>query len=666
MTYRSVADGTLVEGYTYQRDNVGRIVHEVQASDKVGQSFWFDGFGRPVRARYGVENVHDPASDFEIETTYDWFADGPWQIRRDIDSAGQIIAERHGKLNQRNRSLRFGGTSYRYDAVGNIIERSSDNPGVCLSTYDAANRLIKVECFDKNAKRTTAIEYEYDALGRLVRKIVTNRDGEVTETTFTWAGTTLLEEYENGILVQTYVYGIGSQPARLTVTRDGRVDYLYVHDGRGLVVGLVRADDPNAFAERYGYEITGAAYVTEIDGIKVELPDRSTKASTIWNSILMGDKFGSLMHDWASGTLTGGDGRHLDATLTSLLNIDASLTGGVHTTVRTTMGKQFQSFLGMLGMGSPNGGFVSQAGPGGQISSTKATGVTAEGAGGGSTKSGDGLGMAFMARQMALYSNDTDLQSGLGKLVDLGKGIADKAQNATSGVGGVNGVDIRPGTSGPMASPDPNQKERDQFAPKSDPKESPKQDSSTGQDAAKMAEQIREAAAKQAKEAADEAAKEAADKAAKEAAEKAAKAAAEKAAKEKKEEGKKKGKEGEGSAEENPDSVYVDPDQQAALSTAVFTPEQIEMRLNGRKLPVDPHTDGAAPSVDTLSPPPSHGGADPLLDRYDGEVYGGVSLEYAEMKLSTAPIDYHQDKPEPPTPNPETGVPTTTRDVGWP
>jgi hypothetical protein len=128
----------------------------------------------------------------------------------------------------------------------------------------------------------------------------------------------------------------------------------------------VRANAPNAFAERYGYEITGSRYLKEIDGVAVDLPQRTTTASSLWNAILSGTPFGSLMHDWASGTFTGVDGRHLDASIASALNTNASLTGGVHTTLKMTLGKQFQSFLGMLGLGGRNGGFISHGGQNGQ------------------------------------------------------------------------------------------------------------------------------------------------------------------------------------------------------------------------------------------------------------------------------------------------------------
>jgi YD repeat-containing protein len=645
VTYRKVDDGALVEGYRYARDDAGRIVHEIQLSDGVGQRFWFDGFNRPVRARYGVRDVLDPTSPFEVETSYEWFPDGPWRRRLDTDGNGVVIEERQGTLNERNRYRRLGDTTFEYDAVGNTIRKGTDNPGWCLYTYDGQNRLVKVECFDAHGTRTKTIEYEYDAVGRLVHKVITDAAGVVTETTYVWSGTTLLEEYENGVLVRTYVHSIGSQPARLTVTRGGRDDYLYIHDGRGLVAGLVRAADPNEFAERYGYEITGNPYLKQVDGIDVELPARAATASALWNSILSGDDFGSLMRDWETGTVTGADGRHLDGLIADVLNTDASLNGGVHTTLRTTMGKQFGSFLGMLGLGNSNG-FVGSSGPTGQGGSKDTEGSATLGgadksSGGQDGPQSEGGGVGGFMRDFSLYAAGGD--GGTGGAFDFKHATPAPASESKGGAtpkdsriqavedlasmripipgvdasvgdavaGGVKGV--AEGVTGPAKGVDPH----------------------SGNEAEKQAKEAQEKAKKE---------QEQKEKEEKEKQEQLAKGNAEK---QKKEEEAKKNK----SIVEEGDK-YSDPDQQYVAIAP--SPEQIEMRLNGLKHPVNPNTDGGGPQVDTSSPPPHHGGIDPTLARFDGEVYGGVNLDYGAMKLSTRPIDYHPDR-EPPTP---TGSPT--------
>jgi YD repeat-containing protein len=666
ITYRRLDDDSVVEGYSYARDDAGRIAHEVQASDGTGQRFWFDAFNRPVRARYGVEDVLDPASPFEHETTYTWFPDGPWRTRRDTDGSGALVADQAGMLNERNRYRRLGRTAFAYDAAGNVVRKGTDNPGFCLYTYDGQNRLVKVECYDRNAQRTKTIEYEYDALGRLVRTVVTDAAGVATETTYVWAGTTLLEEYENGVLVRTYVYSIASQPARLTVDDNGRSDYLFVHDGRGVVVGLVKANDPNAFAERYGYEITGTAYLKEVDGVAVELPERATKVSSLWNSILSGDAFGSLMKDWASGTVTGADGRHLDPMIADVLNTNASLTGGVHTTLKATMGKQFSTFLGMLGLGSRNG-FISHGGSGGQGTTKDSERTSSSGgsgkSGGGRSEGGNDLGLAGIMRDFSLYAAGGDSPTNVNLTPSSGqpawadfKGGGGGASGTSGGSGGsssggligeVKGflnsdagkvatevgkvIAVSLATSkasesagGPPKGEDPHKGNEAEQRAKEE------------QDKAKREQQEKE---KQEKEQQEKLAKENAER------------------KKKEEEGKKKSEEGKKAESEDgkkkSDKKYFDPDQQS-YTTIAITPEQLEMRLNGRKRPVDPNTDGGSPQVDTSSPPPHHGGIDPTIARFDGEVYGGVSLEAAETKLSIAPIDYHPDR-EPLTP---TGPPT--------
>ena len=62
VTYVRSDDGTLVEGFRYAYDDANRIVYEVQLSDGVGERYEFDNANRPVRARYGVRDVLDPAS----------------------------------------------------------------------------------------------------------------------------------------------------------------------------------------------------------------------------------------------------------------------------------------------------------------------------------------------------------------------------------------------------------------------------------------------------------------------------------------------------------------------------------------------------------------------------------------------------------------------------
>jgi YD repeat-containing protein len=657
-------DGSLVEGFRYAYDDADRIVYEIQLSDGVGERYEFDAANRPVRARYGIHDVLDPASPFEVETVYEHFTEGPWRLRRDVDGRGVVIAEQRGTIDQRNRYLRLGGTSFTYDAAGNTVRKGTDNPGFCLYTYDGLGRLTKVECFDVNARRIKTTEYEYDALGRLVRKTFTDRAGTVTVTEYVWSGSTLLEEYENGVLVRTYVYGIGTDPARLTVDRGGRADYWYILNGRGLAAGLVKATDPNAFAERYGYEITGFSFMKEIDGVKIEFPQRPDRASSLWNSVLAGDAFGTLSRDWTNGTITGSGGRHLDPLIATTLNMSDSIGGG-HGTLKKTLGKQFESFLGMLGLSGRSNGFISHGGTGGKgtkdTDSLVASGSGKSGSSGGGaiSEGGQGLGLSRMARDFSLYAAGSlfpssgqnpafDFAGGGGgssgtsggsagssggfvkELQDFGKGTA--GQVLTGLVkGGAAGFGGPPKNEAPAGSPSSSGsgEKKDSDKPENVEQEQARKER---EEKAKQDKEQKEKEQKE-KEAKEKEAKE------KEAGEKEGKGKDAKDAKEKDETDDKKDK----------GTTYVDPDQQYQSAVAI-TPEQLEMRLNGRKQPVDPNGGGGGWEIDMSSPPPNHGGIDPTVARFDGETAGGLTLEGGEPRFPIAPIrhvrDYEPLQPE--------------------
>ena len=352
--YRTVADGTLVDGFHYAYDGAGRVAHEIVLRDgpASGNRFTFDAANRPVLAQYGVRDVRDPASPFELETRYEHFPEWRWRRRVDRDGRGVVLADRTGTLDRRNRYLRFGDVSFTHDAAGNVTRKGTDNPGFCLYTYDADNRLVKTECYDKDLSRTQLIEYFYDVLGRLVRKVVTDKAGATTETTYVWAGTVLLEEYENGVLVRTYVYGLATRPARLTVDKGAkRTDYVYVHDGRGQASGLVVGTDPNAFAERYGYEITGASFMKEIDGLPVDFPSRAGARSAFLNAVLSDNGLGGI-RDWETGTLAGFGGTHIPQDIAEILNSLTSLTGKAKKGIVGTLNDQMTGYLSWLGLGS--------------------------------------------------------------------------------------------------------------------------------------------------------------------------------------------------------------------------------------------------------------------------------------------------------------------------
>ncbi|MGH9966948.1 MAG: DUF6531 domain-containing protein [Pyrinomonadaceae bacterium] len=671
LVYTRTADGGLLEGFRYRYDAAGRMISEVQLTGGAwyGERYDYDDAGRPVRAEYGVANVLDPGSRFEWASSYEYFEEGQWRRRVDVDGDGNVLLDSTGEEDERGRYRTFGGRTFAYDASGNCISRRTSNPGLCLYTYDQNDRLTKAEFFDVLGNRIQTIEYFYDALGRQVRKVVTGRTGEQTEYTYVWAGNTLLEEYENGRLVRTYVYSLAI-PARLIVGGDGgSVDYTYVMNGRGLASGMVPTRNPNAFAERYGYEVTGASFMKEIDGVAVEFPARFSRGSDLRNSILNGELFGAVAKDWENGTISG-SGRHLDPMIVAALNTMNAVAGKGHTGVRATLGKQFNDMLGMLGLretGRPAG-----AAPPGQGPAGSAKTVDSAASYGGSSKisgtmeSAPGNGKVFPGSPQDIswyaagdggtdynrsggpfdFSGGTTVQKtyDLPSLGTTAKSTFEKVNDFMSTpitVGPAGGLETTRGTliggavsgagaglSGPPKNEAPAGSGSTHPAP---------------QNAGEKAAQEAKAKAQQEQAAKEKAEKEQVEKPKKE---------AENA---KKEQEKK---------EEKEEKKYVDPDQ--AMQPALPAPEQIEMRLNGRKRPVNPNGGAGGFEIDASSPPPQFGGLDPTVARFDGEIQVNGTGEIS-LRVSTAPIDYAQDR-EPLTPDGGFG-PTggdTTTERHWP
>ncbi len=349
--YRTTDSDALVDGYRYGYDAAGNLRQEIQLAGgtSFGERYVFDDARRPVRAQYGVEDVANEGSVFELETIYEHTPEGRWRTRTDLDGRGNVIAQSAGTFDARNRYRRFGRYAFTYDRNGNCVHKASADSGFCLYTYDDENRLTKVECYDDRRHLKQTIEYFYDPLGRLTRKVVTDATGATQEFTYVWVGSLLAEEYEDGTLARTYVYGVGAIPVRLSSQKAGD-DFMYIVNGRGLVTGIVRRDDPNAFAEKYGYELTGSVYLTELGGVPVGLPDRPGTVSGLKNPLVTGDAFGSILADWANGTLSGGAGGHMDTTISDALNALGDIGSKGHNGVLSQMAAQLSGLVSMLGL----------------------------------------------------------------------------------------------------------------------------------------------------------------------------------------------------------------------------------------------------------------------------------------------------------------------------
>ncbi|MBI5086320.1 MAG: RHS repeat protein [Acidobacteria bacterium] len=141
------------------------------------------------------------------------------------------------------RLTESGGMKYKYDANGNVVERSGGS-GVTVFRYDYRNRLVAAVLPDGSQAA-----YKYDPFGRRIEK---RASGKVIRYVYD-ADRLLAEVDEAGQVIARYMWRPGSQEA-LGMERGG-AHYIYVTDFQGNVSALV--DEAGAVAQRYTYGVFG-------------------------------------------------------------------------------------------------------------------------------------------------------------------------------------------------------------------------------------------------------------------------------------------------------------------------------------------------------------------------------------------------------------------------
>jgi RHS repeat-associated protein len=119
-----------------------------------------------------------------LTTTVTGGYNGNYSEASTYDSAGKLLTNKNGTLvystSQPHAATALGSNkSYIYDDNGSMIEKHISYNQYYVFTYDAENRLIKIELVDNNVPSTTIVgEYTYDGDGNRVM-------AEVDETTIT-------------------------------------------------------------------------------------------------------------------------------------------------------------------------------------------------------------------------------------------------------------------------------------------------------------------------------------------------------------------------------------------------------------------------------------------------------------------------------------------------
>lgn len=183
-------DESLLVGFRHSYDRMNNKLSERKLHDaKNGEVYAYD-------SGYRLTDFDRPNGGAILPTQTDWEIDGVgnWQ---------QVSAEtrKHSSFNEIiERSTSGETTPIISDDDGNVID-----DGAYALTFDYANRLRTVM---RKADDAVVASYSYDALGRRIRKVVTNSGALDGTTDFYLDGWQEIEERNAaGALVQQYVQG---------------------------------------------------------------------------------------------------------------------------------------------------------------------------------------------------------------------------------------------------------------------------------------------------------------------------------------------------------------------------------------------------------------------------------------------------------------------------
>lgn len=223
-----------IAAYQYAFDAVGNRLKEEQIHQPTAsRQFIYDGLYRLTNTKTGTlagSMVPNPLSQIQ----YDLDALGN---RQSVDADGLITTYTANNLNQYTSLSGGESAMLSYDDNGNLI-----SDGVYNYDYDYENYLRSVD-------NGATAEYQYDALGRRIKKII-----GLDTTYFYYDNLQVIEERGAGKFVEaTYVYGQDLDEI-LSMHRNGS-HYFYYEDGQGSVARIL--DQSGNLVERYRYDAFG-------------------------------------------------------------------------------------------------------------------------------------------------------------------------------------------------------------------------------------------------------------------------------------------------------------------------------------------------------------------------------------------------------------------------
>lgn len=169
-------------------------------------------------------------------------------VRKTLPNRLTDIQQRSYTYNNGNELLTQNGTSFSYDANGNMTSKT-DSSGTTSYVYDSENRLVELRT--PNAQLVT---YKYDPFGRRIQKRTVAVDGTEMIRRYIYDREDILFELDgNGNIITEYLHGPGIDEP-IAMIRGGKT-YYYHADGLGSIIAIT--DSIGRVVQRYEYNSFG-------------------------------------------------------------------------------------------------------------------------------------------------------------------------------------------------------------------------------------------------------------------------------------------------------------------------------------------------------------------------------------------------------------------------
>ena len=228
-TVERSSSGTVIVGYEYTYDDLGRILSEIHLAKNIKYDYTYDSLSRVTKRT--LTNLSDNTTSEEVYA---------------YDNAGNITSctVSNGAntfvYDQNNRLISYNGQAVTYDMDGNMLSATLNGAQMSF-VYDSANRLISAgqnsytynveDVRVRNLCGESETTYAYNTNGRLSQLLVKTTDGVITKYVY---GIGLIGEETSGSF-KTYHFDYRGSTAAITDI-NGNVTDTFEYDTYGNLV----------------------------------------------------------------------------------------------------------------------------------------------------------------------------------------------------------------------------------------------------------------------------------------------------------------------------------------------------------------------------------------------------------------------------------------------